>query len=200
MYNENESDSTDETILYDSDENTNSDSNTIHYIEEYQIYDEDIEFIQDDATQMAFDDISFVSDNQFIGYEKIRIGTYKYIRRSMQFLYIMDIPVESFLKYNTYLISRYFYWHSSFYVAENPPVDLIQIYEVAEPDSPFPVIYCIIKTFWIKIIQKVWKKVFRERQRILEGRKSLISIKYREMNGYFPEEYRFMPKFSLQLK
>jgi hypothetical protein len=197
MYYENDSDETDTIIMYDSDD-THSESDTIpYYSEELQIHEEDIEFIQNEATQAAFDDISQEIDNQHIGHERMQIGTYKYIRRSRQFLHIMNIPLVSFFKYNSYLISRYFYWHSSFYVAEHPPVELIQIYEVG---NPLTVSYCVIKTFWIKIIQRVWRRVYNERQRIIQGRKTIESIRYRELNGHFPEGYRVMPRFSLNIR
>ena len=197
MYYENHSDESDTIILYDTDDTISDGDDSIPYSEELQIYEEDLEFIQDEATQIAFDDITEDIDNTIIGYERLRIGTYKYIKRTKQLLYIMDVPPITFLKYNSYMISKYLYWHSSFYVAENPPIDLIKIYEVIEPGSTYPVIYCIIKTFWIKIIQRVWRRVFRERRLILEGRKTLASIKYRELNGYFPQKYRVMPRFSL---
>jgi hypothetical protein len=199
MYYEN-TDSDDEIILYETDGTETDSQISIPYSEEIQIYEEDIDFIQDENNQTAFDDISEIDENreqynnpigQFI------IGTYKYIKRTKQFLFISSVPNIAFLKYNSYLISRYLYWHSSFYIAEHPPIDILKIYQVVEPDSLYPVIYCVIKTFWIKIIQRVWKRVFRERRHILEGRKTLVSIKYRELNGYFPEKYRIMPRFSL---
>ena len=196
MYYENDSDETDTIIIYDTDD-TISEDNSIPYSEELQIYEEDIDFIQDVATQNAFDDITEDIDNYPIRQGQITIGTYKYIRYSRQFLFIMNIPPRCFLKYNQHLISKYFYWHSSFYVAENPPVELIQIYEIVEPGSPYPVIYCIIKTFWIKIIQRVWRKYYKEKRRIICGRSTLYSIKYRELKGHFPEEYRHMPRFSI---
>jgi len=197
MYYENDSDETDTIVLYDTDDTLSDEDVSIPYSENLHIYEDDINFIQDEATQMAFDDISEDIDNNLIGYDGIQIGTYKYIKRSKQFLYIMDVPPVTFLKYNSYMISKYFYWHSSFYIAENPPIDLIKLYEADEPGSPFPAVYCVIKTFWIKIIQRVWRRVFRERMRILRGRSTIASIRYRELNGYFPEEYRVIPRFTL---
>ena len=196
MYYENDSDETDTIILYDTDGTNSEDNDSIPYSEELHLYEEDDINI---LTAEVFDDIAEDIDNYHIGQNnnKWKIGTYKYIRRSKQYLYIMNVPPMTFLKYNSYMISRYFYWHSSFYVAEHPPIDIIQTYEVVEPGSTFPVTYCILKTFWIKIIQRRWKKVFRERERILRGRKTLASIKYRELNGCFPEGYRVMPWFSL---
>lgn len=41
----------------------------------------------------------------------------------------------------------------------------------------------IIKTFWIKWIQRAWKKYFLERKNILQNRMSLNEIRYFEING-----------------
>lgn len=45
----------------------------------------------------------------------------------------------------------------------------------------------ILKTFWIKIIQRKWKKVLVERKKIIKLRCKLKSIKYREINGKWPK-------------
>jgi hypothetical protein len=198
MYYENDSNDSDTIILYDTDDTESVTS--IAYSEEIQIYEDDIEFIEDENTQSAFDDISnSLYLSQPIRHGKIYIGTYKYIKRTRQYLYVMNIPLVSFLKYDSYLLTKYLYWHSSFYLAENPPIQLIEIYETTvDGTANAPVVaYCVIKTFWIKIIQRVWRRVFRERQRIIYGRSSLKSIQYRELHGCFPLEYRYMPRFSL---
>ena len=41
---------------------------------------------------------------------------------------------------------------------------------------------CIIKTFWLKIIQRTWKKVFKERQRMLKN----ISLRQRKGKVFMP--------------
>jgi len=44
----------------------------------------------------------------------------------------------------------------------------------------------ILKTFWIRIIQKKWKKVFQEKQKIIRQRCSIQSLKIRQITGYWP--------------
>ena len=48
--------------------------------------------------------------------------------------------------------------------------------------------HCVatLKTFWIKLIQRTWKKIFVERKRVLNERINLKSLKYRELNGKWP--------------
>jgi hypothetical protein len=44
----------------------------------------------------------------------------------------------------------------------------------------------IIKTFWIKIIQRMWKKIYAKRQFVLKNSRNFKALKYRELNGSWP--------------
>ena len=54
-------------------------------------------------------------------------------------------------------------------------------------------IICIKKTVWIKLIQKKWKQVFKQRVEIIKKRSSIKSIRYREINGHWPEDCLIIP-------
>jgi hypothetical protein len=54
----------------------------------------------------------------------------------------------------------------------------------------------ILKTFWLKIIQRAWKKVFQKRMEILAVRKSLYAIRYKEVNGKYPSNCRDFPSLT----
>jgi hypothetical protein len=41
----------------------------------------------------------------------------------------------------------------------------------------------IIKTFWLRLIQRKWKRVYRERKNIINKRKNIITMRNREMIG-----------------
>jgi hypothetical protein len=51
----------------------------------------------------------------------------------------------------------------------------------------------IIKTIWIKIIQRKWKKIMKIRKLILTKRLSQSSIKFMEINGSWPTNCKYMP-------
>jgi hypothetical protein len=38
----------------------------------------------------------------------------------------------------------------------------------------------ILKTFWIRIVQRTWKKVFKQRKEVLRQRTSLLALKKQE--------------------
>jgi hypothetical protein len=51
----------------------------------------------------------------------------------------------------------------------------------------------IIKTIWIRLIQRCWKKVFKLRKRIMEIRKTYYSLLFRERHGKWPKECLQLP-------
>jgi len=51
----------------------------------------------------------------------------------------------------------------------------------------------IIKTIWLKIIQRKWKKVFAKRQQIIKYRLSPSSLSFRQLTGRWPEYCIHMP-------
>lgn len=54
----------------------------------------------------------------------------------------------------------------------------------------------IIKTYWIKIIQRAWKRLYKERREIINGQKMIESISTRKMTGLFPNKYRYLPTIN----
>lgn len=51
----------------------------------------------------------------------------------------------------------------------------------------------IIKTIWIKLIQRKWKNIFKERKRIICERSHASSIFYREIYGKWPQGLNVLP-------
>lgn len=55
---------------------------------------------------------------------------------------------------------------------------------------------CVIKTIWIKLIQRTWKKVYALRMTIIKKRCSVNSLKIREITGKWPEDCRVFPELQ----
>lgn len=51
----------------------------------------------------------------------------------------------------------------------------------------------ILKTFWIRIIQKKWKKIFQQRKTIIKQRCYLSNLSIREIKGLWPESCINLP-------
>jgi hypothetical protein len=86
------------------------------------------------------------------------------------------------------------------------PHSIIRNYEniISKPDYIKPEIaecivletqHCvaIIKTIWIRLIQRKWRKVYAERKNILRKRMSTASLSTRELTGVWPEYCRYLP-------
>jgi|DEB0MinimDraft_6_1074348.scaffolds.fasta_scaffold64141_2 hypothetical protein len=55
-----------------------------------------------------------------------------------------------------------------------------------------------LKTFWIKIIQRTWKKIFKQRREIDNKKKCLSSLNYRETYSKWPKGLNIYPKLYLK--
>lgn len=58
------------------------------------------------------------------------------------------------------------------------------------PDGSYSV---ILKTHWIRLIQRHWKKVCKGRQEIMKRRKTIVFQKIKELAGVYPPGYNKMP-------
>ena len=52
---------------------------------------------------------------------------------------------------------------------------------------------CILKTFWLRLIQRTWRKIYKQRQHIFQIRHTLKSLRYREIHGKWPVSCNNMP-------
>jgi len=51
----------------------------------------------------------------------------------------------------------------------------------------------IKKTFWLRLVQRSWKRVFQERCQIRHRRQSIYAIAWRELRGDWPNDCLWMP-------
>ena len=51
----------------------------------------------------------------------------------------------------------------------------------------------VLKTFWIRIIQKKWKKVLKQKQQMIEERCKLPCLQFRQITGYWPAHCKILP-------
>jgi hypothetical protein len=74
------------------------------------------------------------------------------------------------------MISEYLYWYSVLYLGKIPTLEIMQLIEL--PDGIYS---AVIKTFWIKIIQRAWKKKYKELKEYISYRKGLSTLRKSEM-------------------
>jgi hypothetical protein len=73
----------------------------------------------------------------------------------------------------------------------NPKIDLAECLYLDTEEC-----IAIKKTFWIKLIQRTWKNIMKKRKDVLNKRKSLFSLRYRETHGNWPTSCFYFPKLK----
>lgn len=101
------------------------------------------------------------------------------------------VNVKSFFKYHIDSIMMFLVGYSLVYVSD-PHMDIIQVHHYKSDNNQ--IVYdCIIKTHYLRLIQKCWKRQLRIREQINKQRMSVGSLMYREMNGKWPNGLNVMP-------
>jgi hypothetical protein len=54
-----------------------------------------------------------------------------------------------------------------------------------------------LKTFWLRIVQRRWKKIYKARQDILLQRNTIKALQERQRTGQWPAALRQWPRFTL---
>jgi len=148
-------------------------------------WDEGGEWI--DGSQV--DDIADWEDN--IPYqecipEQYYIGTFKYLEMQNMLLFAKKIHISTFYKYSKQQLSEYLYWFSGIYICDKPNVEILQV-----KVDPHGVYSCIIKTFWLRMIQRRWKAAFHAEKSYIN--RNILSILDKRQRTGRPI---FMPKLK----
>ena len=128
---------------------------------------------------------------------------------SRSILINMSVSSKLFLKYNYNIICKvlggenltkdesynklYKYW---LYYHKNKELQ-IQIFKTNYKNldqHPFNWdLGVIIKTFWLRLVQRTWKRIYKERIRIIKKRLHPNSLHYRNIHGKWPTGLHYLP-------
>jgi len=92
---------------------------------------------------------------------------------------LLDISVSSstFYKFSYNDIVRYLRFYSIHWRSTKPSIDILQL-EIIECE------YQVIrKTYWLRLVQRHWRNVYQQQQKVIQIRKSMANIQYRELYG-----------------
>jgi len=78
-------------------------------------------------------------------------------------------------------------------------LEIIQYCKVRTEEDGYNYHIGILKTFWLRIVQRCWKKVFKMRQDIVRQRSSIKALQERQRTGQYPLHLREWPVFRLNL-
>jgi hypothetical protein len=154
----------------DNDTETNSNHSQIIPIDYY----EDNEIID----QIFSDEIYLLESEKIIG--KYYIGVCLYNIIDNEYIILCVISLHTFYKYSYYYLNKYIS-EISFYFTNS--TTKIQLMKHTEKKRTLDIV--VLKTFWLKIVQRTWKRVFKERIQIIKELKSPLSLRYSEIHGHF---------------
>ena len=87
-------------------------------------------------------------------------------------LFGIKVNLPTFYAFSNYELSTYIYYCSGFQYSTKPTIEIMQI-QIDESG----LYTAVLKTFWIKIIQRTWKKRMAEKKQYLSHlKKNILSI------------------------
>jgi hypothetical protein len=113
-----------------------------------------------------------------------------YMPAENHYLLVATISPTIFFEYDSSIIRGYLYLLSDVRPNQLPQIDIIQLSIKNDYYT------CIIKTFWIRIIQRHWKKVFAQRMQVLRMMGSIPAQRHFEIYGKYPENVPPMPRIQ----
>jgi len=165
----NSSETETETIITVDDNYTVSSDDVYSVTESDLYYDETI----DEIYEIEYD---FMNEEREDG--KYYIGLSLLENRYHDFLLMSAIRPITFYKYSHYYILNYLFEFSLILIG-NPVINILKLVKIGERNC------VIIKTFWLKIVQRKWKKVFAEKKKIIQQIKNPLWIQHFQIHGWF---------------
>jgi hypothetical protein len=203
MYNNNNYSSSDEdtaSLSEDSDQGANFDnysesSDENDHFNDDSDSDESVIIEADDFSDDEVDEIAleriFYEDEYHLDSEKIDghyyVGLCKYMPRPQINLMLNSVSPRTFFRYHYYHVLKYLYYYSSVRLFQ-PKIEIMKL--AVLPDQTYSV---ILKTHWIRLIQRHWRSVLKKRKQIIRGRKNPGALLWREVKGRFPHGLNVFP-------
>ena len=176
---------------HNNDNNYSVNANANAEIEADADADTDIDTDMDDIIE----DEQIMDDN---AYEMKIVNNKTYIGLPLcGLLFGCHVSAQSFYKYNIDKVCTFLKEMSCSDSVSNmnyPEImKLVQTRAVTAAGLEYTIHNVLIKTMWLRIVQRRWKKIMNERRRVMNGRISTRNRKYNEMTGRHLPEYSALP-------
>ena len=122
--------------------------------------------------------------------EKYYIGLPGFIRKFQEYILLSSISAKSFLNYNIGDVCNYLTDYSISYIT-NPSVQIMKLF--IQSNGVYNV---VLKTHWLRLVQRRWKNIYKERQKIIIERSSIKNILLREINGRYNNYLDYYPSLT----
>ena len=158
--------------VYDDDDNDND--NDSYYGNEDEDEDEDEFMIEISDLNDCFTD-SEKKNGQYI------IGLCNYLDDN---IYCSGVVSDAFFKYSYDQVKKYLFYNSITRILYEPKIDILQL--VINDDDEY---ISILKTYWIRLIQRHWKKLCLKKQNMINKKKSISNQFSFETTGKYKKGY-----------
>lgn len=112
---------------------------------------------------------------------KYYVGCYVYDVPTNILLLVLKIKPSTFLAYGRNILLKYFYYYS--WIRQKPNMEIVQV-NILE-DGTYS---CVVKTRYLRMIQKKWREIYRNRQEFIKSI-NLKQLHRREITGRFSKAY-----------
>jgi hypothetical protein len=158
-----------DTLSEDSDNDEISEYDVSDDEEIDEIYNEDLDYInKDKQDKKYYIGICDLTDEGII-------------------LFINSVSTKIYFKHSHDAILKYLIEYSISYVA-NPKIHIMQLH--IDPNGIYKV---VIKTHWIRLIQRTWRNLLKERKRVIQIRTKVSSIMNYQIYGKHPYDAMYYP-------
>ncbi len=179
-----------EEQLYESEYYNHHDEIIVVDSEDEENYDSDIDTDDNDDDEYINGDVwsyLYNDEEDYMMADKVHlkhyIGLPGYIRKYNELIFLCGISARTFYKYDITNVTRYLSDSSVSYV-HNPKVHILQL--IISTNGVHNV---VLKTFWLRLVQRTYKNVLRKRQAYNRRRMMLRNMYLIEINGSLNDHY-----------
>ena len=146
------------------DSETENENESIIMDEDDEIYEEDCDFLDADKGDRMY-----------------YIGLSGYVKRQNQTILLSSISSKTFMRHDGDDVLQYLVDYSAVDVLNHNATPSIQILQLhIDGKHTYNVVN---KTFWLKMVQRSWKRVYAQRQSVINTRKNPLSLIQRQCTG-----------------
>ena len=108
------------------------------------------------------------------------LGTPRYIPGKEHIILEISVSARTFLEFQYHDIMTYLSQYSIYPRRFIEHCDIIQLIILGNGEYS-----CIIKTYWLRLIQRTWKRVYKKKREFINKISTIQSLKHRSIYGYF---------------
>jgi hypothetical protein len=109
---------------------------------------------------------------------------------SQQLLLSTSVSAHVFFKHSYDNINNYLYYYGLTRIP-NHQVQILQADIIQE--GGFEIVSVVNKTYWVRLVQRHWKKIYKQRNEIIQQRILPENLFYNEVHGNYPISISYLP-------